>query len=315
MTLPNVQSTFCSSQSRQAGEPLYGTASRYDVFILVEWNTPFTPQAAADFVAHTFPGDQRARWDDLLKSLPKPRLQLIRQRTISTDADGLTVFVALPRESNPALYEFRLESYTQILDLPFSAMLTGDLEVRHALREQPLYIICTHGQHDPCCARYGLPVYKAALEHAGTAQVWQSSHLGGHRFAATLVALPGGITYGRVTPDDIPAILDENAAGRLHLGAYRGRACYEAIEQIGEYFLRIASGDSSLGAFRVLGVEQTGPAAWAIRFESLVDHAIHALTITQEPSHTANPNSCDSEERLIRMLSTLARYEVIPAAE
>lgn len=313
MTLPNVQSTFCSSQSRQAGEPLYGTASRYDVFILVEWNTPFGSQAAADFVAQTFPGEQRARWDGLFKSLPHPRLQLIRQRTISTDADGVTVFVALPRESNPVLYEFSLETHAQILNLPFAAMLTGDLEVRHALREQPLYIICTHGQHDPCCARYGLPLYKAALDHAGTAQVWQSSHLGGHRFAATLLALPGGVYYGRLTPGDLPAVMDANAAGRLHLGAYRGRTCYEAIEQIGEYFLRTASGESGLGAFRLLGVEQTAPAGWNLRFESLTDHAIHALTITQEPSHTVNPNSCDKEEQHIRMLSTLVRYEITPA--
>ena len=38
--------------------------------------------------------------------------------------------------------------------------------------EHPLHIVCTHGKHDPCCARYGRPLFEALAEQqqSGTIQ-------------------------------------------------------------------------------------------------------------------------------------------------
>lgn len=66
------------------------------------------------------------------------------------------------------------------------------------------WMVCTHGKRDRCCARAGLPTYAALKEQAADdgCKVWQTSHLGGHRFAATLVVLPSGVMYGRVPPQE-----------------------------------------------------------------------------------------------------------------
>ena len=36
----------------------------------------------------------------------------------------------------------------------------------------PLYLVCTHGKRDRCCARYGRPLYDALRERAGPDGVW-----------------------------------------------------------------------------------------------------------------------------------------------
>jgi hypothetical protein len=70
-----------------------------------------------------------------------------------------------------------------------------------------LYMVCTQGKRDACCAQFGRPVVEA-LAKLRPEETWEVSHLGGHRFAANVVALPSGDVFGRVTPDDVPALLD-----------------------------------------------------------------------------------------------------------
>lgn len=74
---------------------------------------------------------------------------------------------------------------------------------------EPVALVCCHSRHDVCCALRGRPV-AAALQSVWPGRVWECSHLGGDRFAATMVVLPTGLCYGR---------LDE-ASGELVLAAY-----------------------------------------------------------------------------------------------
>ena len=55
----------------------------------------------------------------------------------------------------------------------------------------PLFGVCTHGRHDACCAERGRPV-AAALTASHPDETWEISHMGGDRFAANMVVLPGG---------------------------------------------------------------------------------------------------------------------------
>jgi hypothetical protein len=52
--------------------------------------------------------------------------------------------------------------------------------------EEPIYLVCTHGRHDACCAVRGRPV-AAALAAAYPERTWECSHIGGDRFAANVV--------------------------------------------------------------------------------------------------------------------------------
>ena len=86
----------------------------------------------------------------------------------------------------------------------------------------PLYLVCTHGKHDPCCAQRGRPV-AAALAAVRPGRVWQASHLGGCRFAPTVLVLPLGLMYGRVAPAAAPEFVAAAEAGEVFTPALRGR--------------------------------------------------------------------------------------------
>ncbi|MDN5860283.1 MAG: sucrase ferredoxin, partial [Pseudonocardia sp.] len=47
-----------------------------------------------------------------------------------------------------------------------------------------LLLVCTHGRRDRCCALDGRAL-AAAVRSIGEPDVWECSHLGGHRFAPT----------------------------------------------------------------------------------------------------------------------------------
>ena len=70
----------------------------------------------------------------------------------------------------------------------------------HAWSGDPAVLVCTHARHDACCGVRGRPV-AAALAEAYRDQVWECTHVGGHRFAANLVLPLDGTYYGRVEPE------------------------------------------------------------------------------------------------------------------
>jgi len=99
---------------------------------------------------------------------------------------------------------------------------------------EPTYLVCTHGKRDACCAKYGCALYQrlAALHPEGT---WQASHLGGHRFAATLLALPEGVNFGLMVPDEAEPFHHAWSAGRMYRAdRVRGRVGWSKAVQAAE---------------------------------------------------------------------------------
>ncbi|MGQ7297151.1 sucrase ferredoxin [Quadrisphaera sp. KR29] len=102
-------------------------------------------------------------------------------------------------------------------------------------------LVCTHGRKDWCCARRGRPLAAALAELAPT-RVWECSHLGGDRFAANLLSLPTGWTYGRVDVSDAPAVVAGTAAGRVVPQLLRGRSCDAMVVQAADVLVRQEQG-------------------------------------------------------------------------
>jgi hypothetical protein len=99
------------------------------------------------------------------------------------------------------------------------------------------YLVCTNGARDQCCAIRGAAVAQA-LETARPGAVFESSHLGGHRFAANLLVLPDGLCFGRLDVRSALAVVDELDAARLPLEHFRGRSSFTAEQQAAEILLR-----------------------------------------------------------------------------
>src|SRR4029079_19427815 len=76
----------------------------------------------------------------------------------------------------------------ELLDLPLDGS-TGRPD------QSPLYWVCSHGRHDPCCGNRGRPVV-ASLAARRPECVWQASHLGGWRVAPTVRGLAARDTGG-----------------------------------------------------------------------------------------------------------------------
>jgi hypothetical protein len=116
-------------------------------------------------------------------------------------------------------------------------------------------VVCTHGRHDPCCAERGRPLAQW-LSVARPDQTWESTHVGGDRFAANLIAFPHGWYFGRVEADTGPVVADAYADGRVELRHARGRSCFAIDVQAAELFLRSDRGLDDLGDIDVRAVDR-----------------------------------------------------------
>jgi hypothetical protein len=107
---------------------------------------------------------------------------------------------------------------------------------------EPVFVVCTHGRRDPCCAERGRPLAEAAARVAPEA-TWESTHVGGDRFAGNLVAFPHGLYFGRVEPADAAQIVRAYREGRIgRLERYRGRSAHPFHVQAAEVALRLHLG-------------------------------------------------------------------------
>jgi len=216
----------CWESSRAAAEPLAGTATHAQRWLLLEARGAW----GRDVDETELPVRVRAAADGF-----DGRVQLVR-RPDRRDGPQLA-FVAEAREDGGNLR--RLDS------LP-------DHPGHGELIDGPLLLVCCHGRRDPCCARLGTPVFDALRAHVADDAVWQSSHLGGHRFAANMLVLPAGILLGRVFPADAQRVVAELAAGRIPLEHYRGRTLYPPEAQAADAAVRERFGLTGLGDVTVL---------------------------------------------------------------
>jgi hypothetical protein len=147
-------------------------------------------------------------------------------------AERLTVFAATSGEGGGDL---------RLLELGSADELVGsDPWVDGTSIDETLFLVCAHGRRDPCCSRLGVPMF-AALDRL-TEPVWQCSHTGGHRFAPNVVALPWGVTLGRVQLEETEAMAELLREGRVPLARYRGRSIYSAPVQAVEVAVRLEYG-------------------------------------------------------------------------
>lgn len=85
--------------------------------------------------------------------------------------------------------------------------------------------VCTHGSRDACCATFGAPMYlkmHTAARSLPNTRIWRSSHLGGHRFAPTMIDFPSGRSWGLVDDSAARTIMLRDADLSTLLPHYRG---------------------------------------------------------------------------------------------
>jgi hypothetical protein len=226
----------CSASSLAAAEPLAGTATQGTSWLLVEargaWGRDAVvesslPEAVVE-VLGGFPGKA------VLVRRPDRR-------------QGATVIRATVAETGARATRHELRSLDE---LPMVDLEQGEPVVG------PIVLVCVHGRRDACCARLGQPLFDALSASVAPARLWQSSHLGGHRFAANVLVLPHGIQLGRVPVDRAAGVAELLEHGRIPLDFYRGRTLYAPAVQAAEILVRSATGYDAMADVRLLSDEE-----------------------------------------------------------
>jgi hypothetical protein len=148
-------------------------------------------------------------------------------------------------------------------------LLDIDLAALGARGPQRVALVCTNGKRDQCCALRGRPV-AAAVAAAGGWDTWECSHLGGHRFAATLLLLPSGDMFGQLEPESAREALRQFDLGRIMLAHYRGRCGQPFPVQAALHAAAIRLGDCRRGAIRASSVRPAGD-LWEVEVSHRAD--------------------------------------------
>ena len=242
----------CAAVRADADEPLHASApAKAASWLLLEHPGPW-PAAGlpADLPAEVVDVVERA------KALGV-RPQLVRrvdERRSATPA----VAVASVRPGRSWLERRTLDDLRGLADLDLAALAAGDRPGFGDPDDGPLVLVCTNGKRDVCCARLGRPL-AVLLDRQLPGRVWETTHVGGDRFAPNVVSLPDGSYHGAVALAEVPALADALLARRVLLPRSRGRAGVAAPAQAAEHFLRVETGETALDAVQVV-TSTAGPA-------------------------------------------------------
>ncbi|MCG5214021.1 sucrase ferredoxin [Streptosporangium soli] len=148
-------------------------------------------------------------------------------------------------------------------DLDLEALVDGVVPRSCILVSEAVFLVCTHARRNVCCARIGLPLARLLGEnHPG--RVWETSHVGGDRYAANLVCLPHGLYYGSMS--QAAALVAANAYrhGEIVLDRFRGRAGIPEPLQAAEHFVRQHTDELSVGGVAVESSRSDGDVTEAV---------------------------------------------------
>jgi hypothetical protein len=242
----------CSAGRLAAGEPLAGSAPHARLWLLLEQPGPWGRDA---LVESHLPVEVGRALAGLVDGLPA-RVGLIRTVGAHVDTGDGTRRLLIARTDAGAAW-LAARTVTDVAALPaaldLEALLAAD-SAPHDLPGTPAptparaLLVCTNAKRDQCCAVLGRPLAAALARSAGDAEVWETSHTGGHRFAPTFVSLPDGYLYGG--PDAASGSVD----------ACRGRSSLVPEAQVAELATLRALGASVPRPLRVSGSD----GAWRV---------------------------------------------------
>jgi hypothetical protein len=142
----------------------------------------------------------------------------------------------------------------------------------------PLLLVCTHGRRNACCARTGAPLARDLRARFGDL-VWETTHLGGDRYAANLACLPHGLYYGNLGSAEALGAVQAYLRGEVALERLRGRAGLPEPAQAAEHHVRERTGVLGVDAVTVESVTG-GPDGFTVvvvasgtRYRTTVEHA------------------------------------------
>ena len=267
----------CSALADDLAEPMAGTADHRVRWLLVEDRSAWGEKAVRDVLGHELEAAAKARG---------MRLLLIRRREGDPAADAVRRVMLV----DTARRRMSVRTVTAVAEI--ADLLDLDVDDFGAALADAIFLVCTNGKRDACCALRGRGVMAAlAAQHAE--RTWECSHLGGHRFAANLACLPHGLVYGRVAAGEASGVADAYLAGRTVPALLRGRSAWPAPAQVAEIVLRERLDVDGADAIDLRQIGEDGVAASVVLG---VEGEEHRFRLVAEPAAPARPISCRADE-------------------
>ena len=238
----------CSDRSRQRNDAMYGSASAGSAWLMLELCGPWGHSAFLDSPSVVEPILGRA----IVRRAEKAgmRIAAIRRPGRRAANRRWRWFVAQSSVGDESLHHGEVTDPREYLEIAL------DGSDGHRVAE-PLVAVCAHGKHDQCCAVRGRGAV-ASIAARYPEITWECSHLGGDRFAATMLVLPEGLCYGRVDEADPVELVRLYLDGRLDDAHLRGRTSLPHAVQAAQHFAREVSGDDRIDTLAPLRVETDG---------------------------------------------------------
>lgn len=291
----------CTTASVECGETVAATAAVAPTWLFVEQPGPWGAKALTGSRLEHAVGRELER----LADGTGVRVGLIRRPGRHADLHRPTrhrVFVAHTAPGADWIRTAETGDPAELTALDFAALGAGAHGgFGSAYDGPPLALVCTNGTRDRCCAVLGRPLAQE-LAASGGSEVWETTHLGGHRFAPTMLVLPYGYTYGRVDAHLAKGVLEAARDGRMVLDGCRGRSTWERPGQAAELVVRALTGEDRAGAVAVTRTEGAAP-SWTVRVGHR-DGREWEVAVAQAASQPPRPESCGAA------LGTPARMEI-----
>jgi len=272
----------CSVRALARGDSPVATASPAQRWLLIEQPGPWGRDALTESRFDRTVAPELAR----RSRAEGVRLLLVRRPGERLADSGRRWAYADSRPGQEGLWWSVRSADADLLSAPWD----GSVGVR---ADRPVYLVCTHGGHDACCALRGRPLARA-MPAPGPADVWECSHLGGDRFAANVVVLPHGFYYGQV-PGDGAELVHAHERGQVALPWLRGRAGVPPAGQAAQHSARAALGLLGLDDLPVTAVQSTTPPGavvegWVVTMAGPDGDVV--ATVESRPSEAADHLTC-----------------------
>jgi hypothetical protein len=281
----------CAGLARANGASLPGTAPVATGWLLVEQPGAWGRKALTASALEPALGASldEASGDDV-------RVQLIRRpgRTTAGTTPVRRSVILAHTGPTPWAEQLEVDNDADLYDLDPNVTASPTPPGLGPSVRTPLWLVCTHGRRDRCCATWGRPIVDAlAAIHLDA--VWEVSHIGGHRFAGNVLSLPTGEVYGGLGVPDALRVVDLHRAGRRDVAHLRGRSGLPRPAQAAEILARQQLGLDAADRLHVTGSDApTGDGSVTVHLD--VDGVAHEAVVVAVPTGLSYPQSCDSDE-------------------
>jgi Sucrase/ferredoxin-like len=246
----------CATVARTLGETPEGTATPMRSWVLIEHPEAWARDVADTVLRAAFPAGRLRELAELRRRHGLRPLLIRRAGYRAGSPARRTVLVGSAHAGRRWLERVEIGDLRELADLDLAAVAAGRGGHGTPVTE-PVFGVCTHGAKDMCCATLGRPVAKA-LAGAAPGRVWETTHLGGDRFAGNVLVLPGGFLYGHVTATSAPRLAAAADDGRVLPELLRGRTSVGMRAQVAEIAVRRVTGLHRLDDVEPVGEDESG---------------------------------------------------------